>query len=452
MSFKPFIAIGHGTSQDGTWDTGCCWNGYTEAALAKEVVAGLLEVFDYNGKDYLTDYPNNDKNIVKCVETANANNCSHYLSVHLDWDQAPSGIYPIYLSASGLAMAEAIRASMKLRIPGLNDRGNLCRDDYEVGYTNMPAVIMEIGSIKADNDLIRNNTKLFGRAIAYGLLDAAGEVYDQIEDVDTSPAVEAPPAGTPKPENTVTNSGYTWDITNIQYFLNICNYGAPDIDGLWGPETKSCLINAQRAYNIAVDGIWGPVTQAHAEAQIRGYQTRLCEVGSPCDIDGVAGPGTMGSVKDFQIKNGLEVDGIVGEQTYSKLFNTQVQSPSTTTLVNFGEDEFKCECGCGGDVKQELKVKVQQLRNLLSERAQADRPLIISSGFRCPTQNARDGGVPDSLHMSGDACDIYSPGVMNRAMVDEIAYCAHQVGLGTYKYYDSLFVHVQLYPADGVMN
>ena len=99
-----------------------------------------------------------------------------------------------------------------------------------------------------------------------------------------------------------------------------------------------------------------------------------------------------------------------------------------------------------------MKVKVQQLRNLLSERAQADRPLIISSGFRCPTQNARDGGVPDSLHMSGDACDIYSPGVMNRAMVDEIAYCAHQVGLGTYKYYDSLFVHVQLYPADGVMN
>lgn len=450
MSFKPYIAIGHGVSQDGSWDTGCTWNGYTEAALAKEVVAGILEVFNANGKSYLTDYPDNNMNIVKCVDVANSNGCSHYLSVHLDWDQAPSGIYPIYISQAGLAMAEAVRASMKLRIPGLNDRGNLCRDDYEVRATDMPSIIMEIGSIKADNDLIRNNTRLFGHAIAYGLLDVAGESYNVLDETTSAP-VEAVVPGTPKPENTVTNSGFEWGVDNIQYFLNICNYGAPDIDGVWGPETKECLINAQRAYNITVDGIWGPVTQAHAEQQIRQYQTRLCEVGSPCDVDGIAGPGTMGSVKDFQAKNGLEVDGIVGEQTFSRLFNTTVQPSSETTLVNFTEDEFKCECGCGGDVKPELKVKVQQLRNLLSERAQHDMPLVITSGFRCPTQNARDGGVPDSLHMSGDACDLYTPG-MSRAMVDEIAYCAQQVGLGTLKYYSNLFVHVQLYPADLVMN
>ncbi len=450
MSFKPYIAIGHGVSQDGSWDTGCTWNGYTEAALAKEVVAGILEVFNANGKSYLTDYPDNNMNIVKCVDTANNNGCSHYISIHLDWDQAPSGIYPIYISEAGLAMAEAVRASMKLRIPGLNDRGNLCRDDYEVRATDMPSLIMEIGSIKADNDLIRNNTKLFGHAIAYGLLDVAGESYTAIGETSSTP-VEAQVPGTPKPENTVTNSGFNWEVDNIQYFLTICNYGAPEIDGIWGPETKECLINAQRAYNITVDGIWGPVTQAYAEQQLRAYQTRLCEVGSPCDIDGVAGAGTMGSVMDFQSKNGLEVDGIVGEQTYSKLFNTEVQPSSETTLVNFTEDEFKCECGCGGDVKSELKVKVQQLRNLLSQRAGHDMPLVITSGFRCPIQNARDGGVPDSLHLSGDACDLYTPG-MSRAMVDEIAYCAQQVGLGTLKYYSNLFVHVQLYPADLVMN
>ncbi len=457
MKFKPYIAIGHGISTDGSWDTGCTWNGYTEAELAKEVVSGILEVFDHNGKSYLTDYPNNDRNMIRTVEEANNADCSMYTSIHLDWDQAPSGIFPLVYpgSSEGLKMAEAIRASMKARIAGLNDRGNDARPDlYEVRATNMPAVIMEIGSIKADNDLIRNNTKLFGHAIAYGLMDYAGESYTTIEETGSTP-VEAPPAVAPQPENTITSSGYNWSTENVQYFLNICNYGAPAIDGIWGPETKSCLINAQRNYNITVDGLWGPVTQAHAEMQLRGYQTRLNELGYKCEIDGIAGPETLQAVKNFQSANGLEADGIVGENTYPKLFGEQTipeSQPPDDEIRNFEPDEFKCACGCGGDVKHELKVKVQKLRDLLTQRSGGvDRPLVITSGFRCPTQNARVGGVPDSLHMSGDACDLYTPG-MSRAMVDEIAYCAQQVGLGTLKYYSNLFVHVQLYPADLVMN
>ncbi len=452
--FKPYIAIGHGVSTDGTWDTGCTWNGYTEAELAKEVVAGIIEVFNANGKSYVTDYPDNNKNIVRCVEEANAVGCSHYISVHLDWDQAPSGIYPIYYpgSANGLLMAEAIRASMKLRIPGLGDRGNLQRDDYEVANTDMPAVIMEIGSIKADNELIRNNTRLFGHSIAYGLMDAAGESYNAVAETGSTPVTPAPavaPVNPAQDVNVVSSSGYNWDGYNIQYFLNICNYGAPEIDGIIGSETTACIQNAQAAYGIEVDGIWGPITQANAEGQIRGYQTKLNELGFACDIDGIAGPGTFQAVKNFQAANGLEVDGIVGENTFSRLFGNPAPA---VELKNFTADEFKCACGCGGDVKPELKIKVQQLRDLLTQRSGGvDRPLVITSGFRCPAQNARDGGVPDSLHMSGDACDLYTPG-MSHAMVDEIAYCAQQVGLGTLKYYSNLFVHVQLYPADLVMN
>lgn len=458
--FYPYIAIGHGISTDGSWDCGCTYAGFTEADLAKEVVAGILEVFDANGKSYVTDYPSNNKNIVACVAEANSRGCSHYLSVHLDWEKAPSGIFPVVCSDSGIGMAQAIRASMKLRIPGLNDRGNCVRDDYEVANTNMPAVIMEIGSIKADLDLIRNNTRLFGHAIAYGIMDYAGESYNALgEGAVQSAPVTAAPAGSPKPANTVASSGYTWDTEDIQYFLNICNYGAPEIDGIDGPETRSCIRNAQQAYGITVDGIWGPVTQAKAEQQIRGYQTQLTAKGSPCGIDGIAGPGTYGSVLDFQRRNGLEMDGIVGPQTYAKLFDVSAPAAAPTApatggtdsqIRNFGPDEFKCECGCGGDVEHELKVKVQRLRDLLTQRAGGDRPLVITSGFRCPTQNARDGGVPDSLHMYGRATDLYTPG-MSRAMVDEISYCAHQVGLGVLRYYDSLFCHVQLDPADRTM-
>lgn len=447
MSFKPFIAIGHGLSTDGSWDTGCTWNGYTEAALAKEVVAGILEVFDANGKQYVTDYPENNMNIVNCVATANNHGCSHYLSVHLDWDQAPSGIYPIFLTQSGQAIAEAVRASMKLRIPGLNDRGNLCRNDYEVQHTNMPAVIMEIGSIKADNELIRNNTRLFGHAIAYGLMDAAKETYAPVAET-SRPAPASAPVNPQQNVKTVSNSGYNWATIDIQYFLNICNYGAPNIDGISGPETSACLKNAQKAYGIEIDGIWGPVTQSHAEQQITRYQTRLESLGYSCGgVDGIAGPATLQAVKNYQAANGLAVDGIVGANTYAKLFGDN----KPLTLKNFGPDEFKCNCGCGGDIADELKLKIQALRDLLCQRSGGgDRPIIVTAGFRCPTQNARVGGVANSLHMKGRACDLYTPG-MSRAMVDEIAYCAHQVGLGTLKYYKSLFVHVQLDPADEVI-
>lgn len=456
MSFKPYIAIGHGISTDGTWDSGCTWNGFTEAALAKEVVAGILEVFDVNRKQYITDYPDNGKNMIRCVEEANANGCTHYISIHLDWDQAPSGIMPcIYPGSSGgLAMAEAIRASMKLRIPNLNDRGNSNRPDlYEVRATNMPAVVMEIGSIKADNALIRNNTRLFGQAIAYGLMDVAGESYSLTWETQSAP-VEAPPASAPVNTsvemNAVSNSGYNWSVENIQYLLNICNYGAPSIDNVWGPETAQCLKNAQHNYRIEEDGIWGPVTQAHAEQQITMYQTRLESLGYPCGgVDGIAGINTYKAVKVYQANNGLAADGIVGELTYAKLFGPV--EAGTLELPNFTADEFKCNCGCGGDILDELKIKIQQLRDLLVQRSGGgDRPLVITAGYRCPTQNRRVGGVSDSLHMKGRACDLYTPG-MSRAMVDEIAYCAQQVGLGTLKYYQSLFVHVQLDPADRVM-
>ena len=96
-----------------------------------------------------------------------------------------------------------------------------------------------------------------------------------------------------------------------------------------------------------------------------------------------------------------------------------------------------------------MKLKIQQVRDILSAETGKDCQIVITSGFRCPDQNVRDGGVPDSLHLSGDACDLYTPG-MSAEMVDRIARIAQSVGLGTIRYYSSQFVHVQLYPRDTV--
>src|SRR5574337_1242615 len=56
-------------------------------------------------------------------------------------------------------------------------------------------------------------------------------------------------------------------------------------------------------------------------AEVKTIQVRLAELGLYVgDVDGVFGGGTESAVKNFQQKNGLDVDGIVGEDTWKKLF------------------------------------------------------------------------------------------------------------------------------------
>lgn len=38
-------------------------------------------------------------------------------------------------------------------------------------------------------------------------------------------------------------------------------------------------------------------------------------------VDGIFGSNTLNEVKDFQRKNGLSVDGVVGKETFTKLFS-----------------------------------------------------------------------------------------------------------------------------------
>ena len=66
-------------------------------------------------------------------------------------------------------------------------------------------------------------------------------------------------------------------------------------------------------------------------------QTLLSKAGSGLAIDGIFGSGTRSAVRAFQKKYGLEVDGIVGPKTWTKLLevagNIQVSPPEPEPLV-----------------------------------------------------------------------------------------------------------------------
>lgn len=63
--------------------------------------------------------------------------------------------------------------------------------------------------------------------------------------------------------------------------------------------------------------------------EVKKIQARLGELGLYSgDVDGIFGGGTESAVKSFQQKNGLEVDGIVGGNTWKKLFDGEdLQEP-----------------------------------------------------------------------------------------------------------------------------
>ena len=81
--------------------------------------------------------------------------------------------------------------------------------------------------------------------------------------------------------------------------------------------------------------------------------------------------------------------------------------------TNFWKWEFRCPClKC-----RRIKVRVSSLLLFKLEMVRMafdDKPVIVLSGNRCPEENKRVGGFPDSEHIpnpEGEAADIKIKGV-----------------------------------------
>ena len=104
-----------------------------------------------------------------------------------------------------------------------------------------------------------------------------------------------------------------------------------------------------------------------------------------------------------------DVDGIYGVDTDNLL--RHVYNVKTYTK-NFRPEEFKCECGgryCTGYPSYMKKVELQ---NLQSIRDHWKKPMTVTCGLRCrPYNNSLAGSIPNSLHLTGYACDFNMDGV-----------------------------------------
>jgi len=103
---------------------------------------------------------------------------------------------------------------------------------------------------------------------------------------------------------------------------------------------------------------------------------------------------------------------------------------------NFNLREFQCRC-CGSvKIDSELVQKLQSLRDRLG------KPIIVTSGYRCPRHNKEVGGVEDSYHTQGLAVDIQSA-----IDIDKLVSLAEEVGFKGIGIYRRLrFLHLDLGP------
>lgn len=166
---------------------------------------------------------------------------------------------------------------------------------------------------------------------------------------------QEPTVPTPVPPQSVWQQGSTGDkVREIQKIVGV------EQDGIYGPITAAAVAQWQRNLQIPDDGIWGPQTEeatrnlfvflmnlpavgqvnpdnffldALADAQqqilrqgssggaVKILQVTLNARGYSLVGDGIFGPLTDQAVRQFQSDRGIQVDGIVGPQTWSTLLS-----------------------------------------------------------------------------------------------------------------------------------
>jgi peptidoglycan hydrolase-like protein with peptidoglycan-binding domain len=140
-------------------------------------------------------------------------------------------------------------------------------------------------------------------------------------------------------------------VKRLQQRLKDLNYYSGTVDGKYGAGTVAAVQSFQSKNGLTVDGVAGPATQQRLygdnstankvpgslkqfdeSTDVRDMQYALYELGYYQDpINGIYGESTFNAVKEFQMINGLVVDGVAGNATLNLLFSISAKPVTAVT-------------------------------------------------------------------------------------------------------------------------
>lgn len=173
-------------------------------------------------------------------------------------------------------------------------------------------------------------------------------------------------------------------------------------------------------YTGTIDGIWGPKCQAATEAFQRDYSLT---------VDGKFGTDTEKRIREViatgeEPKHAEDITGTFWDD-----------------IRYFDREEFRCKCGgkyCTG-FPEEPREKLIRVADRVREHF--GNTATVSSGVRCPTHNAKVGGVANSRHLSGKAMDFCVKGFSADIV---LAYVSKQKDIRYCYAIDEWFVHMDI--------
>lgn len=107
---------------------------------------------------------------------------------------------------------------------------------------------------------------------------------------------------------------------------------------------------------------------------------------------------------------------------------------------HFKAREFQCK-----DKTEGLLVATELLDVLETIRSYFNAPIIINSGYRTPSWNAKTGGAPNSYHCKGMAADIVVKGHSSREVATYANKIMEQGGVIRYTNFTHIDVREEKY-------
>lgn len=91
---------------------------------------------------------------------------------------------------------------------------------------------------------------------------------------------------------------------------------------------------------------------------------------------------------------------------------------------HFTVSEMACKCGCGScNMETDFMIMLEKLRKMIG------KPIIVTSGMRCPQHSVAVGGYSNDAHVRGFAADIIVDGLTSYDIAEYAEKCGF-TGIG----------------------